>query len=647
MSRRSVATLLLALAACGDNQDPVTTPDAGPEPDAGPIEVPLDRAQAGGSPEAVVVVGTRAYVGVGPRLAIWDLAGVNGPTFVGESAPLRGIVDAIAVVGDRAYVAERKDLDSMIHVIDISNPAAPVETASLSVGVGMYTNIRDLEAGEGATLYVADQEQGVVELSLANPDAPTKVRVGGNGGVTGLQLVGKRLYTIGQSFIGSGYNVLETDNELAELGGSSAGTAAGVAFSGNLMVTAGPDGIFVQDVTDPNNPVQRFAFGEPDEGPFARAIAIRGTTAYIPADDGMHVLDLTTPTAITRTGPIAALTTNVNDAAASNDALAVITDRGRMLTYGLSAPTLPSEGRVVDVSLCADCVGVAVKDTTLYLADIVGGVRTGTLADLKSIARSPALPVVPDSGGLQFVFEDVQIAGDHVYVADWLFGLRIYDASTPSAITPVGAVGTGGSPSGVAIDGTTAFVAEGTNGGALKAFDVSTPSIPSFIGGHETSKAMDVDIRGGIAYVADEPLTGPGGLRLFDINVLTLMKPLGVYSQDCEAARDVALLGNLAIVACGGDGFHIVDVSNTLAPARVAVIPAPETAQAWSVGTYEGHAVLGHDFGVIVVSLATPSSPQTVATHATATPVRAIAAPSPGRVIAAAGLSGVYQWKID
>lgn len=647
-SRRTLATLLLALAACGDNKDPVTSPDGGPEPDAGPIEVPLDRVQAGGSPEEVVVIGTRAYVGVGPRLTIWDLTSANGAEMIGESAPLRGIVDAIEVIGDRAYVAERTDLDSMLHIFDISNPAAPVETAALSVAEGKYSVIRDLEAGEGATLYVADQEQGVVELSLADPDAPTKVRVGNAFGVTGLQLVGDRLYTIGAGFTGAGYSVLDLEDELAELGGGGLGNVNGVAFSGNLVITAGPDGISVLDLTDPTAPVERYAFGEPDQGPFSRAVAVRGTTAYVPAEDGLHVLDLSTPTAITRTGPHDALTPNANAADAAGDKLAIVTDRGRMLTYEITTPTQPTGGRVVDVTLCTDCIGVAVKDATVYLADIVGGVRSGTLADLRTIARSPALPLLPDTGGLQFVFEDVQVAGDHVYVADWLFGLRIYDATTPSAITPVGATASGGMPGAVAIAGTTAFLAEGTNGGAIKAFDVSTPALPSFIGGHGTSKAMDVDVRDGVAYVADEAFNGDdGGLRMFDVRVLTDMKPLGVYSEDCASAGNVSLAGNLAILACGFDGFHIVDISDPLAPTRVARISMPEHGQAWATAAYEGHAVLGHDFGVLVVSLATPSSPQTVASYTTATAVRALAVPSPGRIVAATGLSGVYQWKVD
>lgn len=38
--------------------------------------------------------------------------------------------------------------------------------------------------------------------------------------------------------------------------------------------------------------------------------------------------------------------------------------------------------------------------------------------------------------------------------------------------------------------------------------------------------------------------------------------------------------------------------------------------------------------------------PVTLASYATAWPVRAITVPSPGRIVAAAGLGGIYQWKL-
>jgi hypothetical protein len=177
--------------------------------------------------------------------------------------------------------------------------------------------------------------------------------------------------------------------------------------------------------------------------------------------------------------------------------------------------------------------------------------------------------------------------------------------------------------------------------------DIANPAAPVELGAIETSKAMEVEVADDRAYVADESNFGPGGLKIYDVANPATITLLGTYNNECEFPRDVALRGTLAVVACSFDGFHVVDVANPALPVRVAKIPAPEVSSAWSVATYEGHAVLGHDRGVIVVSLANPAAPLEVATMPTAFAVRALAVPTPGRIVGAAGIAGVYQWQVD
>ncbi|HEU0030730.1 MAG TPA: hypothetical protein VFQ53_08855 [Kofleriaceae bacterium] len=619
-------------------------PDANPPPPPdGSTVVPLDRAQSGGAPTAVTVVDGRAFVGVGPRLAIWDLA---AGTLVGESAPLRGVVNAVAVVGERAYVAERTDLDAVIHVLDISNPAAPVETKVIDLAPpGGGSVINDLEPGTGV-LYVADQEQGILELSLADPDAPTLTRTVTQFGVANLTVSGNRLYYWSRGFIGStGIGALNISKGLTRIGEGSLGSSEGVAITGNLAITAGIDGIFVYDVTTIATPVQRFHLGLPDGGPFARAVTVSGRIAYIPAIDGLYILDLTTLSAIKKLGPLDLPTKGANAAAVGGSAAAIVTDRGRMIALDLTAPTAPTP-QTIDVSLCADCVGIATAGSTIYAADIVGGVRSANLSDLASLGRSPEPTVTPTPDGLALVFEDVRVAGTRAYVADWMYGLRIYDTTDPAALVELGSVQTGGAPGGLAIEGDRAYIAEGTGGGFLRVVDISNPAAPAVIGSVETSKASNVKVIGTTAYVADEQLFEPGGLKIYDVSNATPVL-VGKYDQDCANALDVAIDGNVAVVACAQDGFHLVDVSNPAAPARLSIVRQPDLASTWSVATWPGHAVLGHDRGIIVIDLANPAAPTELARQDTAYSVRAIDVPLPGRIVAAAGLAGVYQWQLE
>jgi hypothetical protein len=637
-----IACITTALAACGDNHGN-PQPDAGIPPDGGPTEQPLDRAHAGGSPNALTIAGSRAYIGVGPRLTIWDLS-ASPPARLGETPPLRGVIEAVAEHAGRVYVAERVNLDSRIHVFDVSVPQTPIELAVFSVAPAplAYSVVHALETGPDR-LFAADQEQGIVELDISNPAAPATVQTLWLPGITGLSRVGSRMYYTSSGFLGASAGALDLDDDFADLGSGPLGSGRGLAFTANhLAVTAGPDGIRVLDMTDPADPVERFHHGADDQGPFSRAVVASGTTAWVPAVEGLYTLDLGDPQAIVLAGPLSASTIGADAAAAGGGHLAVVTDRGQLVTSSIAAPTQPTPPQTTDVTLCANCVSVTAAGAELYIADIVGGLRTAALVDLTAHGRSVEPGVAPTPSGLAFVYEDVEVAGHHAFIADWLYGLRVYDVRSASAPTLVGSLQTGGAPSGLAIAGDRAYIAEGTDGGMLRIIDISNPSAPVQLGQAETSKAMAVEVRGTIAYVADESLFGPGGLRIFDVSDPATPVQIALYNTDCLFAHDVVLAGDLAIVACGGDGFHWIDISTPSMPARVHV--TPHDGSAISVATWNGHAVLGHDHGILVMTIG--ATPQQRASYETAWPVRGLAVPAPGRIVAACGLAGVYQWQL-
>jgi hypothetical protein len=649
LARVWLAGQLAISLACGDDDgggdDDGVGVDAG-TPDAGPPVI--DREQSGGAPRAIELAGDLAYIALGPRLSIWRVPAEAGqePELVGETAPLRGVIEGLTISGDRAYVAERLDLDGVVHIIDISDPARPVEVGSFAVMEGVATMPRGMVVVDDR-LFIADHEQGIAVMDLADPDAPSLVQLIPIVGGIDLELVDTRLYYILESGFGGLFvGALDLDNDLLDMGGTNLIGANGAAVgSQHLVVSAGVSGIAVQDMTDPMMPVERFTFTDPKmgEGPFARAVAVSGTTAWIPAQDGLHILDLETPEAITRSGPLPLATQGANAAAVrADDTLVEITDRGRFLTFDVSDPAEPSLRASADVTLCADCVGVAVSDDLVFAADFVGGLRAGQVAGL-SLTGSSSEPAE------MVVFEDVAIAGDVAYLADWAFGLRIYDVSNPSAPALVGSVDTAGYPSSVAVQENRAYLGESTNGGFLRVIDITDPANAEEIGFVETSQARDVEVRGDLAYVADGSLNLAGGLRIFDVSDPAAIELVGYYAGDeevgCLEAIGVALAGeDLAVVACSSDDFHIVDISQPARPTRRSLVVAPEPTSAWSVAAWEGGAALGHDFGVIVVDLADPDEPVTTATHDTSWFAGAFAVPGDGRLVASCGLGGVYQW---
>jgi hypothetical protein len=609
-------------------------PDAAPSPDAGPAGL---REQAGGGPVAVELAGDLTYVGLGPRLTIWRIADGDAE-LVGESGPLPGVVTGLAVTGDRAFVAERVDLAGRVHVFDVSDPARPVETASIALAEEGTPSKPFGLAVLGDRLFAADGERGVVEVDIADPDAPSPLRVVGQP-ATDVEVVGRRLYYTGQSFIGGGVvGALDLDGDLVELGQLQIFASAGLAVGGrDLVVAAGPGGIQVHDMSDPTTPVERFTSTLPEGGPFSRAVAIAGDTAWIPAEDGLYVLDLSEPTAISASGPFDLGVLGTNAASAVAGALAVATDRGKVFAFDAPAAGQPALRASADVSLCADCIGMTVAGDLLVAADLLGGVRTGRLDDLALLGHS-----VEPAGFT--VFEDVAVADGLAYVADWSYGLRIYDLSDPGTPALIGQLDTAGFPSSVVIIGDRVYLGESTNGGNLRIIDVSAPENPFQLGSIPTSQARDVEVRGDLAFVADGSLNGPGGLRIFKVSDPGSIELVGYYGGDCTEALDVALIDDLAIVACAGTGFHIVDILDPTAPALLAAVPAPGLASAWSVVAWEGGAALGHDFGVLQIDIENPRLPIVVDQHATAWTVRSLAAPGGGRLVASCGLGGIYQW---
>ncbi|GEM_PF-2857804 len=120
--------------------------------------------QIGGVTYAGAVQGGYAYIGVGPRLVVLNVADPAHPAMVGPTGVLPDVVEGVAVLGSYVYIADGL---AGLRVVDISDPPNPSE-------VGFYET-----AGEayGVAIlwphaYIAGGRAGlrVVDISdLAHP----------------------------------------------------------------------------------------------------------------------------------------------------------------------------------------------------------------------------------------------------------------------------------------------------------------------------------------------------------------------------------------------------------------------------------------------------------------------------------------------
>jgi hypothetical protein len=142
------------------------------------------------------------------------------------------------------------------------------------------------------------------------------------------------------------------------------------------------------------------------------------------------------------------------------------------------------------------------------------------------------------------------------------------------------------------------------------------PGTGAGVGEVETTRALDVVVRGGYAYLAD----GSAGLTIVDVSAPSA--PFFVASEDngqaTRSAWGVFLDGDYAYVAGVPDGYSIYDVSDPLDPTFVWNMNTHGTDLIYSfcvvkVGNYAYFANWGPDVDIIDVT--DPESPSFVGTY--------------------------------
>ena len=109
----------------------ITTPTSMPTPTSTNLSsFPISKTlqlidQIGGKSNDIAIQGTYAYLGIGPRLVIFDISNPAQPIKVGQTDVLNGIVQSISVVKNLAYITTSNKFDSGgLYIIDVSKPDA-------------------------------------------------------------------------------------------------------------------------------------------------------------------------------------------------------------------------------------------------------------------------------------------------------------------------------------------------------------------------------------------------------------------------------------------------------------------------------------------------------------------------------------------
>jgi hypothetical protein len=328
--------------------------------------------------------------------------------------------------------------------------------------------------------------------------------------------------------------------------------------------------------------------------------AVQGGYAYVAADSGLLVLDISDPANMTE---VAFYKTPVSiSAVAVSGSYAYAAGRHGFMVLDISNPTTPAHIGVTNDGLR----GGGVYDMVLNgsYAYISGG---GFMAVID--VADPTAPTIIGDLPVSGWHHDLAVNGNYVYLADYLAGLHVIDINDPTAPAEVSLVGKSGIRA-VTVSGNQAYVANGTT---LNVYNLSNPASPALI-----SSVSIVSVVNDIA-VAGDHLYATAGIDLRVVDISNPASPVIISShRDTNGNRfaDIALEGEHAYLLpapYSSTALVAFDISAPADPVLLGRSPINEGAFSLPTGVAVsgGYALIAtsHVSRLSVVSVQDPSLP--------------------------------------
>jgi hypothetical protein len=549
--------------------------------------------QVGGPTYAVAVQGNYAYIGVGPRLVILDIADPAHPIPVGQTPVLPDVVKGITVVGNYAYVA---NASAGLRIVNIANPVAPIEVSFWDT-----PDIAERVAIAGQYAYVADSSSGLRIIDIRNPMAPVEVGAYDTPG-TAIDVVvtNNHAYVADSS---SGLRIISVANPSSPSEvGFYAESAVRLVINGNYVyLAAGSRGLRIISVANPAQPVEVGAMQSANP---VHAVAMRDHLVYLLAGSSeVRIIDVMNVAAPIRVGSASVHTGNFYDLSLAGDYAFVAggTSGHGLWIANISSPTSPafiSSHRTFHPGVA---LAVAEKRAYTVHEDIPPRFRMVDVSEPNGIT---AVGVCCEDT-INF---DVAAAGNYAYIASDFNGLRVIDASNP--ISPV-AVGHYGNfyAKDVEVRGRYAYVW----GIGFRVFDVSAPNAPKLIGVLSEVSGLPDDNR--VAVTDDyyyATTSWSEGDQLEVINITNPRIPVQVASLRLPyTTKGIAISGNYLFIAAGDNGLRTMDVSNPRTPVEVASLQIPGGAKGVAISGSYLYIGAGAN-GLRVMDISSPLAPSEV-----------------------------------
>jgi hypothetical protein len=551
--------------------------------------------QSGGPISPSVVDGTRAYVGVGPRLHVFDLSDQERPRMVGGTSPLANNVLRVALLGNYAALAYGDTGTvgpSGLAVVDLSASDSPRVLACYPTHGRAFSMLID-----GTTLYYLALASPTTlrpsvlnTFDLSTPEYPRLltsaiVNVSPNAANVGGSDVSEQFQALRDGygyFVDSrGIYVLDLSRpdapvEVGQYAGERNGmlNAAALLVHGPYLyvsanrVTGRPTrpigrqgGLQILDVSDITNP-RRVSWNYDDAG----AMAIIGETLYVSFQGsegpGVRLLDVSNPR-----NPHE-IETCLSGVVPSTSPIQIASSRGTARIVDASEPCQPVHLATIRFPGSSYAVSSA-NPQYAYGVDTANGFTALDVSEPWSLS-------VVGWGGRSAPIEQSSAVGPagYAYVyeirdsKDWLV---VIDISNPRQLVRVNQVALPGRAAAMAVSGDILYVLI-TGPHRLEVLDLSDPATPVRAAGLGVSDATRMVVKDGRAYLLRTSARSRDRPDLADPSVLTVVdlgdpeRPTIVTSRRLPfRAESLALSDRFAYVV------SLVDIG-------VSPLPEPELA---------------------------------------------------------------------
>ena len=594
-------------------------------------------SQSGGASLGVAYGSGFMYVGMGPRLYIYNVSILSNPVLLGISGLLPDVIQDVELVEstNRVYVTLGEGGLAVFSTVNKTTPELLGTYDTPGFARGLFMN--------GNYAYVADGVNGLVVLNISTPtaifqaayyDTPGEARMVA---ITGTN----------RTFVADGTGgmlVFEVNPSAGEITPKASwlppsGVTESVVVGGEtdtiVYLALGDAGVRSLKVSQ-----NYVVFWEEKDGftvnntpGYAQDLMMYGTYLYV-ADGvgGLRVINKDA-TLLNELGDFdsAGIASGLDLYCSISGCYVFLADTSSV--YVATALEVTHPTGMASRSSLALPTRLAVSGDTAYLADPLQGLRIVNLSN----PSQPTLTGTFDTPGVTY---DVAVREATAYVADGLAGLQMIDITNPSLPVKSGEVNTPGDTVGVALADDAVYLADSDNGLVGIAFTETQVISGTF---NTAGTALDVAVAGGYAYVADglnglvivnrsplEAMTlagwvntpgrasalalsgdllyladGTSGLRIYHVGNPSLPLELGVYDTVGEAV-DVAVTGSMVYLVEKDAGVHMLDVSDPVRPRRVLFYPTIGSARGVAADTR--YVLIGDEQGGLLVLSAPPSS---------------------------------------